>query len=148
MLLNGDVFYCIEMGGCCCCYYCCHCCCCCFCSNPSIRKPDTAIGHNNCGRRPQYLKSHPSTGLPPPDSAAAASKLLIALGCQIGHFCEQINVTNRSFTVSSHHSLLWTKATTFFKVTERLFAVFGCHSLLWLQATTFEKSRHRAFNRC
>ena len=27
-----------------------------------------------------------------------ASKLLIAQGCQIGHFCEQINVTNRSFT--------------------------------------------------
>ena len=37
---------------------------------------------------------------PPPVNSLSvtASKLLIAQGCQIGHFCEQINVTNRSFT--------------------------------------------------
>ena len=36
-------------------------------------------------------------------------------GCQIGHFCGQIKLINRSFAAIECHSLLWSKATTFFK---------------------------------
>ena len=36
-------------------------------------------------------------------------------GCQIGHFCDQIKVTNRSFAAFGRHSSLWPKATIFLR---------------------------------
>ena len=36
-------------------------------------------------------------------------------GCQIGHFCDQIKVTNLSFAAFGLHSSLWPKATTFLR---------------------------------
>ena len=81
-----------------------------------------------CDRRLQHLKSHCCIQIKPP----------IGGGCQIGHFYDQIKITNRSFCGHWPPKFVVAKGYNIFEVTERLFAAGDLHSLLWSKATTFD----------